>query len=186
LEDVDDDLAADMYEWAAERLERAGYQHYEISNWARPGRESQHNLVYWHNQPYLGLGASAHSWYAGRRWANVGDPATYIARVWAAQGEGALETVGPAADEVQAIDARLEMSETMMMGLRLLQGGVSDDRFEQRFGVSVEDIYHDEIEAAVAEGLLERIATPGGKIRLRLTRRGHLLGNRVFLRFVGD
>jgi oxygen-independent coproporphyrinogen-3 oxidase len=190
LEDVDDDLAADMYEWAEERLERAGYQHYEISNWARPGYESRHNLVYWHNQPYLGLGAGAHSWYVGRRWANVGDPAAYIARVRAAPDERS-DVVSPAADEIQAIDARLEMSETMMMGLRLLQEGVSEARFRRRFGVSPEDVYHDEIEAAVAEGLLERVAQPtgagpGGEIRLRLTRRGHLLGNRVFMRFVGD
>jgi oxygen-independent coproporphyrinogen-3 oxidase len=77
------------------------------------------------------------------------------------------------------------MSETMMMGLRLLQEGVSDARFRQRFGVSMKDVYPDEIEAAIAEGLLERSAV-GGAFRLRLTRRGHLLGNRVFVRFVGN
>ena len=70
-----------MYEWAEERLEEAGYLHYEISNWAQPGRESRHNLIYWRNEPYLGLGAGAHSWYAGLRWANGGDPAEYISRL---------------------------------------------------------------------------------------------------------
>jgi len=199
LLDPDEDLAADMYEWAEERLDRAGYLHYEISNWARPGCESRHNLIYWHNEPYLGLGAGAHSWYAGWRWANVGDPADYVARLsdrlsssppWnrlrcLASAVGGGVRGGPAAVEAHEIDRKTEMSETMMMGLRLLQEGVSDARFRQRFGVSIEDVYHDEIEAAIAEGLLER-ATPDGQMRLRLTRRGHLLGNRVFVRFVGD
>jgi len=79
------------------------------------------------------------------------------------------------------IDVQTEMSETMMMGLRLLQEGVSDARFRQRFGVSLDEVYHDQIEAAVSEGLLEWSTEC-----LRLTHRGHLLGNRVFVRFVGD
>jgi oxygen-independent coproporphyrinogen-3 oxidase len=201
LDAPDEDLAADMYEWAEERLEGAGYLHYEISNGARPGCESQHNLIYWRNEPYLGLGAGAHSWYAGRRWANVEDPAAYIARLSDSQrADPAFSSSPPwsirgglrggAAVEIQEIDRRTAMSETMMMGLRLLQEGVSDARFRQRFGVSLEDVYHAEIEAAIAEGLLERGASSGatgeGVNGVRLTRRGHLLGNRVFVRFVGD
>ncbi len=77
-----------------------------------------------------------------------------------------------------------------MMGLRLLQEGVSEARFRRRFGVSMEGVYRAEIEGAIAEGLLERVplgdGDSEGAYRLRLTRRGHLLGNRVFVRFVGD
>jgi oxygen-independent coproporphyrinogen-3 oxidase len=191
LEEVDDDRAADMYEWAEERLEDAGYLHYEISNWARPGCESRHNLVYWRNQPYLGFGVAAHSWWGGFRWANVDDPAAYIARLEAPLdfGFGDLRfgdlSCRPAAIEVQTIDRRTEMSETMMMGLRLLREGVPEARFRGRFGVSMDEVYSNEIDAAIAEGLLER-ATSEGQPCVRLTRRGHLLGNRVFERFVGE
>ena len=81
---ADDDLAADMYELAQERLRAAGYGHYEISNWARPGHECAHNLTYWRNLPYIGLGAGAHSWYAGHRFAEARPIREYIARVTAA------------------------------------------------------------------------------------------------------
>ena len=80
----DDDLAADMYEHARQRLREAGYAHYEISNWARPGRECAHNLTYWRNLPYIGLGAGAHSWYAGRRFVEAKSLREYTERVNAA------------------------------------------------------------------------------------------------------
>jgi oxygen-independent coproporphyrinogen-3 oxidase len=168
----DDDLAADMYEWAEETLAKAGYVHYEISNWARPGFACRHNLIYWRNEPYLGLGAAAHSWASGRRRSNVRHPADYV--------EAIRDGRAPVA-EVETIDPSLEKAETMMMGLRLLQEGVSFDRFERRFGVSMLGIYGAEIAGAVDDGLLECTAD-----RVRLTRRGALLGNRVFLRFVGE
>ena len=77
----DDDLAAEMYVLAEETLAEAGYVHYEISNWARPGRQCRHNLTYWRNQPYLGFGAGAHSYFRGVRWWNVSSPEEYIARL---------------------------------------------------------------------------------------------------------
>src|SRR5262249_10613767 len=77
---ADDDLAADMYELACAKLAMAGYRQYEISNWALPGHECRHNLTYWHNLPYLGLGAGAHSWYAGHRFADVRPIREYIRR----------------------------------------------------------------------------------------------------------
>jgi oxygen-independent coproporphyrinogen-3 oxidase len=168
----DDDVAAEMYEWAAEALAGAGYVHYEISNWARPGLACRHNLIYWRNEPYLGLGAAAHSWSCGERRSNVCHPADYIEAV---QGDRA-----PVA-ESETIDPSLEMAETMMMGLRLLEEGVSFDRFERRFGVSMMEVYGAEIAGAVGDGLLERTAD-----RVRLTGRGALLGNRVFVRFVEE
>ena len=168
----DDDLAAEMYEWAEEALAEAGYVHYEISNWARPGLSCQHNLIYWRNEPYLGLGAGAHSWWGQERRANVRHPAEYIR---------AISAHGTAVAEVEAIDRRIEMSETMIMGLRLLQEGVSFERFERRFGLGMEEVYGREIAGLAARGLLER--TSQG---VRLARRGRLLGNQVFVEFLGD
>jgi oxygen-independent coproporphyrinogen-3 oxidase len=170
LAEPDDDRAAEMYEWAEQTLAEAGYVHYEISNWARKGFACQHNLIYWRNEPYLGLGAAAHSWMGGKRWANVRYPGEYIQ---ALHGQ-----LGPVA-EMETLDRALEMAETMMMGLRLLQEGVAFDRFEQRFGVQMEEVYGSEIADLVARGLLERTAE-----RIRLTLRGHLLGNRAFVEFL--
>ncbi len=166
----DDDVAADMYTWAEARLEMAGYGHYEISNWARPGFECQHNLIYWRNQPYLGLGAGAHGWWKGKRQANIAWPDRYIAAIQA--GQMPLEWE-------EEIARRLEMGETMMMGLRLLEEGVEYARFADRFGDSLEVTYRGEIDDLVAQNLLER--TPRG---IRLTSRGHLLGNLAFARFL--
>lgn len=170
LPQPDDDLAADMYEWAEETLERAGYEHYEISNWARPGHACQHNLIYWRNRPYLGLGAAAHSWWGGRRWANVTDPQAYIAALQDGQRPVAAS---------EDIDVRSEMGETMMMGLRLVQEGVSAAAFERRFGMGLYQVYGREIAELMDEGLLEQVGDS-----VRLSWRGHLLGNRAFERFI--
>jgi oxygen-independent coproporphyrinogen-3 oxidase len=166
----DDDLAADMYEWAEDALARAGYVHYEISNWARPGRACRHNLVYWRNEPYIGLGAGAHSWWAGQRWANEPLPDHYVR----ALKRGELPVA-----EREDIGTELEMAETMMMGLRLLQEGVSLDRFQRRFGASLERVYAEPVAELVDRGLIE--LTPR---RIRLTPPGRLLGNQVFARFL--
>ena len=168
----DDDLAAEMYEWAEAELARAGYVHYEISNWARPGFECQHNLVYWHNQPYLGLGAGAHSWLVGRRWANVRIPQTYIEAI-----AGGQQPVA----ESEEINLALEMAETAILGLRLVEEGVSYGAFRARFGVEFTDVYGSKIEELVNLGLLEVACD-----RVRLTQRGRLLGNQVFQRFLPD
>ena len=81
LEEPDPDLAAEQYDWTRERLAAAGYQQYEISNWAKPGRACRHNLVYWRAEPYLGMGAGAHSFFIGRRMANVDSPTRYVEAV---------------------------------------------------------------------------------------------------------
>ena len=166
----DDDLAAEMYEWAETVLERAGYTHYEISNWALPGYACRHNRVYWRNEPYIGLGAGAHSWRQGVRWSNRYVPAGYIAAL--NEGQRPVESE-------EAIDRATEMGETMMMGLRLLREGVSFARFERRFGVAMAEVYGCEIEGLVARGLLEQHSDG-----IRLTQQGHLLGNQVFVEFL--
>jgi oxygen-independent coproporphyrinogen-3 oxidase len=169
----DPDLAAEMYEYAQDALCAAGYHHYEISNWARaPRLRCQHNLVYWRNEPYLGAGAGAHSWVGGRRWANVATPGEYVAR---------LATGRPYLDSEETIDLNLEMAETMILGLRLVDEGVEFARFQARFGVDLRQHYADELAELQ---VLNLIATDSD--RVKLTRWGRLLGNQVFLRFLPD
>ncbi len=181
----DDDLMADMYLWAMERLEAAGYRQYEISNFARtsPGGEllaSRHNLQYWRNLPYLGFGAGAHGSADKLRVANEYDLQRYIELCQSKPME--QFPVGPAAGEVIAIDRMSEMQETMMVGLRLTDEGVSRQRFKERFGVEMQNVFGREIAELIGFGLVEWVRD-GGE-RLRLTKRGRPLGNQAFMRFV--
>ena len=189
LLEPDPDLAAEMYEWAALRLAESGYKHYEISNWAvcHPGQDGgekilvcRHNLQYWRNHPYLGLGAGAHG-YAGQvRTANVLAPAAYIQRCLA--GDVREFPRSPATQSALTVDRMAEIGETMMMGLRLVQEGVSAQAFLSRFGQSLKEVFGREIEDLVRAGLLEWAGE--GDDRLRLTSKGCLLGNQVFMRFI--
>ena len=165
----DADTAASMYEWSQERLAVAGYVHYEISNWALAGHECRHNLTYWHNLPYAGCGAAAHSWLRGHRRANVASPQEYMARL--ERGES------PVAED-EAISPALERAETVILGLRLLQG-LDRATFRARFGVEPVALYPKAVAETSELGLLE--VTPQ---HLRLTPRGRLLGNQVFWRFL--
>ncbi len=171
----DDDAAADMYEAAIDRLGAAGYDHYEISNWARrnAGRDyrGQHNLRYWRNQPYLGVGAGAHSSFADHRYATIRAPRAYVARALAG-----ASTVDP--DTVEAIGPALAMGETMLLGLRLAEG-IDVATFRARFGRSPRDVYPTILDELVGAGLL--LVEPD---RIRLTPRGRFLGNEVFWRFL--
>ena len=167
----DDDLAADMALWADERLAAEGLTRYEISNWARPGRQCRHNLIYWRNAPYFGLGAGAHSSFGGKRFWNAAHPREYTRLIEAGQSAVAgSEDIGRA----------LEMGETMMLGLRLTEG-VSLASFETRFGVKMTDVYSGELDELGEQGLV--VVDEAG---VRLTRRGWLLGNRVFGVFLPD
>lgn len=183
IPEPDPDDAATMYELAAARLSAAGYQQYEISNWAKTPAEvwgSRHNLQYWRNLPYLGLGAGAHGFAEGVRTVNVLSPQAYIRRFEGAAADQALRFPRtPATVSVTPIDLETEINETMMMGLRLTNEGVSAQAFEARFGRSLDDVFGDEIKKLVALALLEWHADI-----LRLTQRGHLLGNQVFMQFV--
>jgi oxygen-independent coproporphyrinogen-3 oxidase len=192
---VDDDLAADMYEYAMERLEQARFTQYEISNWARSRKDgmllsSQHNLQYWRCWPYLGFGAGAHGFAydqnaAGVRTMNVGGIRPFIERC-TLNGKKTPNSlafpVGPAARRTIAVDRRTEMQETMMVGLRLTQEGVTEQGFQKRFGQSLHKVFGVEIDRLVELGLLEWVDAEAP--RLRLTRRGRLLGNQVFMQFV--
>ena len=179
LPSPDDDLAADMFNLADAVLEQAGFTHYEISNWARatptsnfqpPTFQCRHNLIYWRNEPYLGFGCGAHSWFGGRRFSNLRHPRAYVAAIEAGQTVEA---------EAEVISRELEMGETMMVGLRLLEEGVSFERFASRFGADMREVYHSQMERLLKQGLIEV-----DKARLRLSRQGRLVGNRVFGEFL--
>ncbi|UYN89390.1 MAG: radical SAM family heme chaperone HemW [Anaerolineales bacterium] len=182
----DGDAAAEMYELADRMLADAGFVQYEISNWAKLGGDGQprvcrHNLQYWRNLPYAGLGAGAHGFLAGHRTANVLAPAAYIKRMREAAAQPpALEYPRtPVTASAERVDARREMGETMMMGLRLVREGVSQAGFAERFGSTLEQTYGRSISVLQRRGLLE---TASGA--LRLTHQGRLLGNQVFMEFV--
>ncbi len=187
LPEQDTDLAADMYWWADNAFAKAGLTNYEISNWACPGMESRHNIAYWRNVPYLGVGPGAHSFLGGYRFANMRSPVGYITRVraWEALtgGVDALlrERPGPVAD-IDPIDARTEMADSVILGLRLGEG-VSERSFHGRFGVGLHDVYGEAIAKSVALELL-RVDGEGLNAVLRLTRQGRFLANEAFVRFL--
>ncbi len=181
----DPDLAAEMYEWASEALKSAGYLQYEISNWAKPNRECLHNLQYWRGLPYLGFGAGAHGYANGYRYSNVLRIKTYIERLtsFSLQFPNLRFPLSPVTVNHHCQTFTDEMSEYMMMGLRLTHEGIAASAFHQRFGCELKDIYQKEIDELIRLGLLEwHKDTSEG---LRLTIRGRLLGNQVFMRFVG-
>ncbi len=193
---LDPDAAAEMYEWASDYLEAQGYKQYEISNWSRPGFQCKHNLRYWRNLPYLGFGAGAHGFAAGVRYSNVLRIKTYIERLASHQlhAPNYEFPLTPATVNHRRVSRREEMQETMMTGLRLTREGVSARDFTARFGVQMTDVFGKEVEDLIALGLLEwgdekilpQVSQPAGGSSLRLTPHGRLLGNQVFMRFVGD
>ena len=172
LPEPDPDVSAEHYELAEDLLAVQNYRHYEISNWAIAGRECRHNLTYWRNRPYLGVGVAAHSCLDGHRLANTDSLDKYLDEY-----SGKSSPV-PELDE--EITPDLELAETAILGLRLCQG-IDLAEIHRRFGVDTLDRYHQPVEEMVGAGLLEQT---GG--RLKLTRRGRLLANEVFWRFLPE
>ena len=173
------DAAADMYELASETLEARGYRQYEISNWAQSGRECRHNLQYWRGLPYLAFGAGAHGYAGGMRYSNALRIKTYIDRLRNPTPAALPWPLSAAAVNQHFQTPADERGEYMMTGLRLTDEGVSEREFESRFGSGLRDTYGRQIESLMGQGLLE-----WEDHRLRLTRRGRLLGNRVFVEFI--
>lgn len=165
----DEDLEADMYLHLMQHMKSRGYVHYEISNFALPGRECRHNLCYWRNKSYLGLGPAAHSNLRGRRFSNHAGPGVYA--------EMLMEGHFPECWE-ERIDTRTEMSETAFLGLRLLEG-LDIGEFRKRFGRDILEVYGREINRLTVLGLVEMADG-----RIRLTPRGLMMGNVVFAEFI--
>lgn len=206
----DPDLAAEMYEWLCGILEANGFIQYEISNWAfdrqrskvkgqlmdlqpaaadlvpsNPTFACRHNLQYWRGHPYLAFGAGAHGYADGYRYSNVLRIKTYIERLH--ENHGSLNPaypLSPATVNHHKQTVQDDRSEYMMTGLRLTREGVSDEEFQARFGRSMLEVYPREIDELLKLGLIENCTWPGVPAILRLTQRGRLLGNQVFMRFV--
>ena len=166
-----DDDAADMYLAAMERLDAAGYTQYEISNVARPGRESRHNLKYWQDEEWLGFGCGAHSTRGGVRWKNRSATVDYIEAI----GAGA-----PLATEVRTLSPRERAEEAAFTGLRL-SAGVDLEAIRLRYAVDLWDERRHELERFVDAGILSY----DGR-RLQLSRRGMLLANEVMAALLGS
>ena len=187
IPEPDPDLAADMYALARRVLGDSGYHHYEISNWSRPGLESQHNLIYWRNEPYLGVGPGAHSRLGSYRFWTVLAPRDYSARSslwrsgtnrrWADFNEQELRAAHTV-DGWERIDTKTACAETMFLGLRLLDG-LHLSHASAMVGQDLGTRYRDDIEDLLRLKLLRREGDT-----LRLDESAYLIANQVFTRFL--
>jgi oxygen-independent coproporphyrinogen-3 oxidase len=161
-----DDAMAESYESACARLAGAGYEHYEISNWGLPGFRSRHNLKYWRREPYIGLGAGAHSFDGDRRWSNVHDSAKYVA---------CIESGVTPREQIEPVTAQQALDEELFLGLRQLEG-IDLARVERKYGVSLQS----RIAGLREQGLLEM---DGALLRLAPA---HLtVSNEVYVELLG-
>jgi oxygen-independent coproporphyrinogen-3 oxidase len=175
----DDDAAADMYEFASERLATAGYEQYEISNWCQPGYACRHNLQYWLNDDYLGVGPGAHGWAGGVRYATLLSPHRYIEAMRAAEGRSFTYPHTPATVDAVVTAREDAIAETLLMGLRLTQRGIVRAEFAARFGEDLLAARGGVLERFARHGLLE--ITPDA---VRLTSSGRLLANQIMRELV--
>lgn len=164
-----DDECGDMYDYITAELPRLGYRRYEISNYAKAGEESRHNLAYWQDVPYIGLGAAAHSYWHGRRMENEQDLRRYIACI-----EGGL----PPAREEEPCSRENHIEEVAFLALRTADG-LAKGRFRSTFGCDVHEVYGEVIARLQAAGLVEETVES-----IRLTAQGMKFGNRVFEAFL--
>jgi oxygen-independent coproporphyrinogen-3 oxidase len=161
-----DDAMAESYESACARLAGAEYEHYEISNWGLPGFRSRHNLKYWRREPYIGLGAGAHSFDGARRWSNVHDSAKYVT---------CIESGVSSREQIEPVTAQQALEEELFLGLRQLEG-IDLARVEKKYGVSLQA----RIAGLREQGLLE---LDGANLRLAPA---HLtVSNEVFVELLG-
>lgn len=175
----DDDLAADMYDLATTLLAQHGYDQYEISNWCKPGEECRHNLQYWRNWPYIGVGPGAHGWAGGVRYATQLAPAKYIKLMQEGVNNTYVFPRTPATVDDVVVPPVDEIAEMLIMGLRLTEEGIGREDFALRFGRDLLDVHPKTLTDFEARGLLE--ITPE---RVRLTAQGRLLSNLVFRELV--
>lgn len=164
-----DELVETMHDYIVKKLPEAGYQRYEISNYALPGYESKHNLSYWQDVDYLGLGSGAHSYWQGTRYENPRSIDDYIS---------ALEAGRLPANVEEQVDRQAHMEEYCFLGLRTA-AGIDKNLFQQKFGVDLLTIYGKTIEKLVAQDLLQHTAKG-----IALTPLGMKYGNQVFAEFL--
>ncbi|WP_026676362.1 radical SAM family heme chaperone HemW [Fictibacillus gelatini] len=160
---------AEMYKLLIHKMQQNGYHQYEISNFARPGYESKHNLQYWNNNEYYGIGAGAHSYVEGERKVNAGPLKKYMALI---------EETGFPYIESHKVSFQEKMEEELFMGLRKI-AGVSDSTFKRRYGKSMFEIFKQPIHSLMQRGLLKKEGDT-----IALTKKGVFLGNEVFQEFI--
>jgi oxygen-independent coproporphyrinogen-3 oxidase len=173
----DPDMAAEQYELACKILQQAGYSHYEISNWALPGYECRHNLAYWRDNEYLGLGAGAHGKANGYRYSLVRQPRVYIRRI--NSGESGVYPLSTAVSQAHSLDNEESMSDRVITQLRLLEEGLDLASFKSKFGITIDEAFEGVVGQLESWDLLFR---EGGK--LFLTERSWFISNQVFYRFI--
>jgi len=160
--EVNEDLQSEMFEKAISMLEKRGYRHYELSNWALRGFESKHNLTYWKNMEYVGIGASAASYMGNKRTKNISDVNRYVEMIQAS---------GSAVCELDDIDQDTRLSEEIILNLRTADGVVLNDDMMEKYSFPVNKL--------IKENLLTI-----DNDKIRLTQKGMLFANRVFREFV--
>ncbi|WP_244272705.1 radical SAM family heme chaperone HemW [Natronincola peptidivorans] len=171
IEKAKEEVELQMYHHAIDYLKKKGYQHYEISNFAKTNYQCKHNIVYWKNKPYIGFGAAAHSYFQDERFNNYPLLDTYI--------ESIKNEEKPVENRI-SLSFREEISETMFLGLRMIEG-VSIEEFQKRFKLSPFDIYENKLQK-----LQERKLVTYDKERIRLTKTGNDLANIVFQEMLLD
>ncbi|ANU25575.1 radical SAM family heme chaperone HemW [Planococcus versutus] len=169
LNTITEDLEADMYEKLMNEMDQHGLKQYEISNFARPGHESHHNLLYWNNVEYIGVGAGAHGYVDGVRYSNAGPLKKYMSP---------LDSNERPILDTHIVPIHEKMEEEMFLGLRKTNG-VSLSHFQTKFQKPIQDVYGEILKKEVAKGNLE-IASDF----VRLTRKGRFVGNEVFEQFL--
>ncbi|RLJ87154.1 radical SAM family heme chaperone HemW [Planococcus citreus] len=169
LNTVTEDLEGDMYERLMDEMEKHGLHQYEISNFAKPGHESRHNLLYWDNEEYIGVGAGAHGYVKGIRYSNHGPLKKYM--------EPLESGKRPVLDATQ-VSVKAQMEEEMFLGLRKT-AGVDIAHFEEKFGAPLEKVYGEILRSETAKG---NLAIEQG--RVKLTHKGRFVGNEVFEQFL--
>lgn len=165
----DDEFELELFHYTIKFLEEHGYDHYEISNYAQPGYECYHNLLYWKDLHYIGFGAGAYSYIGNRRFGNVKSPRRYIDRI---------KNDNLACDDIDVLNRNDEVSEYMFLGLRLMNG-INDKDFRKRFGISMFSIYNDVIQKNIDLKLLDK-----SNETIYLTQKGVDLSNNVFEDFL--
>ena len=163
-----EELEAEMFEYIIAELERAGFEHYEISNFSKPDFESRHNLMYWDNAEYYGIGAGASGYINGIRYKNHGPIRHYLSAV----------EEGNARITEEHLSQKEQMEEEMFLGLRK-KSGVSMARFEEKFGRSFDELYGEIVRDLIQKGLMQIEGD-----RVRMTKRGLFLGDTVAERFI--
>ena len=188
LQMPDQDLAAEMYEIATDFMKQENFRNYEISNWAKNNKICEHNLAYWKNQQFIGIGPGAHSLLSSYRFSNIESPKKYNQKLKSnpdfektqnnKQTDKDKFLTIPTTENYEKQDIKTKMSDTMIMGLRL-DSGINLDEFEEKFQIKIEKIFPGKIDKLISENLINKKNN-----QIKLSDKGKLLGNEVFINFL--